>query len=237
MNVFKSVIAVFAAVSVTTAASAQMTEEEMIAFNEQSYFHGTPDIAERTPIADLIAESEIIDRVDNTMIPPVMSAETKMKAAQTMLAVNPLGLRDMMNFMVAKKMVLPGITFDEVIESINSRALDLNMRPTGHNTPYVVLRETMDPNSPRLEFLSFCDLITMRMIMNFSLEFGAFLPCSMQVMEDNTGQIWITTLDWDVRWLDGSPNPNRIPDDLRERAIKVRENIESIMDAGANGDF
>lgn len=237
MNVFKSVIAIATAASISTAVSAQMTEEEIIAFNAQSYFTGTPDITERPSIESLLGDSAIVERPANSMIPPTMSAETKMKAVQTMMAANPMGLRDMMNFMVAKKMVLPGITFDEVIESINSRALDLNMRPTGYNTPYIILRETLDPNSPRLEYLSFCDLITMRMIMDFSLEFGAFLPCSIQVMEDNNGQIWITTLDWDVRWLDGSPNPNRISDDLRLRAIRVRENIESIMDAGANGDF
>ncbi len=237
MNIFKGAIAVFAASFLVTAASAQMSEEEMIAFNEQSYFKGEPRITERPAIDSLTGTVALAERPDNMMSPPTMSAKTKMIAVQTMMAANPMGLRDMMNFMVAKKMVLPGITFDEVIESINSRALDLNMRPTGHNTPYVVLRETMDENSPRLEFLSFCDLITMRMIMDFTLEFGAFLPCSIQVMEDNTGQIWITTLDWDVRWLDGSPNPNRISDDLRERAIRVRENIESIMDAGATGDF
>jgi len=237
MNVLKNVLASVVIASISTVASAQMTEEEMIAFNEQSYFKGTPGITERPPIESLTEDQAVSERPVNSMIPPTMSAETKMKAVQTLMAANPMGLRDMMNFMVAKKMVLPGISFDEVIESINSRALDLNMRPTGYNTPYIILREMLDPNSPRLEYLSFCDLITMRMIMDFSLEFGAFLPCSVQVMEDNTGQIWITTLDWDVRWLDGSPNPNRISDDLRLRAIRVRENIESIMDAGANGDF
>ncbi len=237
MKLFKSVVATATAMLISTAVNAQMSEEEMIAFNEQSYFQGEPRVTERPAIESLTGSAAIDDRPDNMMSPPTMSAETKMVAVQALMAANPMGLRDMMNFMVAKKMVLPGISFDEVIESINSRALDLNMRPTGHNTPYVVLRETMDENSPRLEFLSFCDLITMRMIMDFSLEFGAFLPCSIQVMEDNTGQIWITTLDWDVRWLDTSPNPNRISDDLRERAIKVRENVESIMDAGANGDF
>ena len=160
-----------------------------------------------------------------------------MKFMQSMMAGNPFSLRDMMNMMVAKKKVLPGISFDDVIESLNSKAFDLNMRPTGFNTPYVILRESFDPNSPRLEFHSFCDLITMRMILDYSMEFGAFVPCRITVAEDAEGQIWLYTLDWDIRWLDTGPNPNRIPDELRERAMKVRENIEIMMEAAANGDF
>jgi hypothetical protein len=57
------------------------------------------------------------------------------------------------------------------------------------------------------------------------------------VLTDADGQIWITTLDWDVRWLDTSQNPNRISKGLRERAIKVRKSIESIMEAGARGEL
>ena len=111
------------------------------------------------------------------------------------------------------------------------------MRPTGHNTPYIILRETFDPDSPRIEFFSFCDLITMRIILDYSLEFSAVLPCRIAVVEDADQQIWLTTLNWDVRWFDTSPNPNRISDDLRLRAIRVRENIEKIMEAAATRDF
>ena len=55
--------------------------------------------------------------------------------------------------------------------------------------------------------------------------------------EDAKGEIWITSLDWDVRWLDTSNNPNKISEKLRKDAIRIREAIESIMDAGASGDL
>ncbi len=51
------------------------------------------------------------------------------------MMLNPFSLRDMMNFMVAKKKVLSGITFDEVIESLKTKANELNMRAVEHNTP------------------------------------------------------------------------------------------------------
>ncbi len=111
------------------------------------------------------------------------------------------------------------------------------MRAVGHNTPWIILREIHDPDSPRHEIFSFCDLITMRMILDYSLEFAAFVPCRIMIVEDANGDIWVMTLDWDVRWLDTSPNPNKISPELRERAIWVRESIEAIMEAAANGDL
>lgn len=216
---------------------AEETEEEITEFNTKSHFSGTPPIDGRVdPSKAMVPTRPKEEYRSNTMLEPI-SAEAKMLMMQTMMQMNPFSLRDMMNMMVAKKKVIPGLTFDEVIESLQSKAFDLNMRPTGHNTPYIILRDTYDPESPRLEYLSFCDLITMRKILDYSLEFSALLPCRIAVMEDADGQIWLTTLDWDVRWLDSSPNPNRISDDLRERALKVRENIEIMMEAAATGDF
>ncbi len=218
-------------------AFAQETEEEIMEFNAKTYVETAP-IEGRIPLEDLpgTPTRPKEDIRPNTMLEP-LSGIAKMRMMQTIMQGNPFSLRDMMNMMVAKKKALPGISFDEVIESLKSKGFDLNMRPTGHNTPYKILRETYDPESPRVEILSFCDLSTMRMIMDYSLEFGAFLPCRISVVEDADQQIWLMTLDWDVRWLDTSPNPNRISDDLRERAMMVRKNIELMMEAAATGDF
>ena len=177
------------------------------------------------------------DYRDNTMMDRTLSAEAKMQMMQSMMAFSPYSLRDMISFMVVKKKAQEDLSFDEVVESLQLKANELNMRAVGHNTPYIILREIDDPNSPRVEFFSFCDLITMRQIVDYSLEFIAFLPCRIAVVEDADGAIWIVTLDWDVRWLDTSPNPNRMTDELRERAISVRERIETIMEAAANGDL
>jgi uncharacterized protein (DUF302 family) len=215
---------------------AQESEDEITEFNAKAYFWGDAPVLERPSGATILPTRPKEDYQPNMMLAP-LSAEAKLKFMQTMMMANPLSLRDMVSMMVAKKKVLPGLSFDEVIESLQSKAFDLNMRPTGHNTPYIILREIHDPNSPRIEILSFCDLVTMRKIIDYSMEFGALLPCRITVAEDAEGQIWLMTLDWDVRWLDTSPNPNRISDDLRERAIKVRTNIEKMMEAAATGDF
>ena len=214
-----------------------MTEEEIMEFNTHSY---EPKSAFEGRITDknkpVMPTRPKQQYRKNTMLEPI-TAQAKMRMMQSMMAVNPFSVRDMINMMVAKKRVLPGITFDEVVESIKVKANELNMRASGHNTPWKVLREIDDPNSPRVEFLSFCDLIALRQILDYVPEFSALVPCRIAVLEDADGVIWLTTLDWDVRWLDTSPNPNRISDELRERAIKVRKNIEIMMEAAATGDF
>ncbi|MCP5087635.1 MAG: DUF302 domain-containing protein [Rhodobacteraceae bacterium] len=236
MKLFLPIGAAIVAVVSGVSTFAQDIEEDIQRFNEMSYMDEAP-VKSRVEAGESGIPTRPKENYQkNTMLQP-LSAQAKMRMMQTVMATNPFSLRDMMNMMVAKKKAMPGLSFDDVIESLQSKALDLNMRPTGHNTPYKILRETFDPESPRVEFLSFCDLITMRKILDYSLEFSAFLPCRIAVLEDADKQIWLTTLDWDVRWLDTSPNPNKISDDLRERAIRVRKNIELIMEAAATGDF
>ncbi len=227
----------FTAALLCSPVNAEVTEEEVLEYNKQSY-EKNPTVIEHTKPENMawIPTRPKEKYRKNTMIDPI-SAQAKMNMMQSMMAVNPFSVRDMINMMVAKKKVAPGITFDEVIESLKIKGNEFNMTASGHNTPWKVLRQIDDPNSPRVEFLSFCDLITLRQILDYSLEFSALVPCRIAVMEDADKQIWLTTLDWDVRWLDTSPNPNRISDELRKRAIKIREDIEAMMEAAATGDF
>ncbi len=230
-------VAALLAVQAGVAGAQEDDEKAVRKFNSQTYMK---DNAVKAPLDNTgffkIPTRPKEDYKTNMMLPPI-SSEAKMRAMQSGMLGNPFSLRDMMNFMVAKKKALPGLSFDEVVESLQLKANELNMRAVGHNTPYKILREIDDPDSPRVEILSFCDLLTMRKILDYSLEFIAFLPCRISVVEDAEGQIWLVTLDWDVRWLDTSPNPNKISDDLRERAISVRSRIEQIMEAAANGDL
>ena len=151
-------------------AIAQETEEQILERNGKSYIANPVAQGAIDSITKMVVTrpKEVYEK--NTMLEP-MSAEAKMIFMQSVMATMPFSLRDMINFMVAKKKALPELSFDEVIESLKSKALDLNMKAVGHNTPYIILRETYDPESPRVEILNFCDLITMRKILDYSLEF------------------------------------------------------------------
>ncbi len=168
---------------------------------------------------------------------PPISAEAKMRFMQSMMALNPFSLKDMINMMAAKKKAAEGLSFDEVVESLKLKGNELNMRFVGVSAPWRVIREIYDPKYPRVEIFSFCDLETLARILEYSPEFIVFIPCRIAVMEDRNGDIWLVTLDWDIRWLNTAPNPNRISEDLYNRAKSIRERMEKMMEAAANGDL
>lgn len=167
-----------------------------------------------------------------------ISAEAKLNAAQAMMMMNPMSLRQMINMMVAKKKADAGIGFDEIIESMKVRANKLNFKLVGHSPlSKDVAAISGNKDTPRVEIFSFCDAMVAREIVDAVPEFIAFLPCRIAVMEDAKKAIWLVTLDWDVRWLDTSNHPDKITPDLREKAIRVRTSIDEIMEAGAKGEL
>jgi uncharacterized protein (DUF302 family) len=167
-----------------------------------------------------------------------ISAEAKMNFYQSMMMMNPMSLRQMINIMVTKKQVEKGVSFDDVIESMKLRANKRNFKFVGHSPLYKdVVAITGKTDTPRVEIFSFCDAAVARDILDYVPEFIAFLPCRIAVLEDSKKAIWLVTLDWDVRWLDTSNHPDKITKELREKAVNIRDAIEDIMSAGAKGEL
>ena len=177
------------------------------------------------------------EHVPNTVHPSI-SAEARANAVSSMMAVNPFSLRDMIAMMAVKYQAKDGLTYDEVVEAMKVKANEINFKFVGHNPLWKdIVAITGKTDTPRVEFFSFCDAVVAREILDLSLEFAAFLPCRVAVAEDAHKKIWLITLDWDVRWLDASKNPNQISASLRDKSIMVREAIDKIMRAGASGEF
>jgi len=239
-------LAALLGVGALAAAPALAQEEDEAAekarkeLNAKSYFHGKPpfDGPVKQPKGYFQLPVPPKREIPKFEFQEPISAQAKMRFMQTMMAMNPFSLRQMINFMAAKKKAAPGLTFEEVVESLRLKGNELNMRFVGVSTPYKVIREIRgDDKFPRVEIYSFCDLETLALVLEHMPEFIVFIPCRIAVMEDKDGQIWLVTLDWDVRWIDTLPNPNRISDELRKRAISVRERLEKMMEAAANGDL
>jgi uncharacterized protein (DUF302 family) len=64
------------------------------------------------------------------------------------------------------------------------------------------------------------------------IDFSAYLPCRITLIEDQNGDNWLVTLDLDtvIRTAD-------LPPELMEKAVVVRDTIREIMEAGANGEL
>jgi uncharacterized protein (DUF302 family) len=175
--------------------------------------------------------------VPNTMRESI-SPEARANFVTSLMSVNPFSMQEMIAMMAVKYPAKEGLSFDDVVDAMKSKANEINFKFVGHNPMWKdIIAITGKTDTPRVEFFSFCDALIARDLLDLSLEFAVFLPCRIAVVEDANKKIWLLTLDWDARWLDVSKNPNQMSAKLREGAIKIREAIDKIMRAGAAGEF
>ena len=193
-------------------------------------------LEELSPEAQAIRRKQLLESSKRVM--PVIPRELKHNIYNAMAAASGMSMREMFNFMAHKMKVAEGITFDEVIESMEIKANEVNFKKVGHSKIWQDISAISGLPTLRLEVLHFCDAIVGRRMLDFSPEFSIFIPCRITVMEDATGEIWIMTLDWDVSWLSMAWHPDSIlPEDLKQDSIRIRDAMEQIMRAGATGEW
>lgn len=86
--------------------------------------------------------------------------------------------------------------------------------------------------SPYATIFEFCDALTAREMLDDSLDFAAYLPCRIALVEDAKGQGWRVMMDLDMI-LDLA----HLKPELKAKAVAIRDKLEDIMRAGANGDL
>ncbi len=169
------------------------------------------------------------------------SADQKKQMMKTMLpylANMGLNIRDIMNYMTTKYQVKEGVSFDDAVESMKLRANALNLKLVGHSPMWKDIQSVLgDTTSPRMEVFHFCDIAAGREIMKLVPEAIVYLPCRIAVMEDDKKNIWVLTLDWDTAWLDSINGSMGITPELAKMAMDIRDKMDNVMRAGANGDL
>lgn len=132
---------------------------------------------------------------------------------------------------VVKLPLEDGVSMDDAVESMKLRANSLNFKLVAHQPLYKEL-EAMGVESKRVEIFQFCDARIAHIMISENLDFAAYLPCRITLIEDKNGQAWLVTLDLDqvIRMANLSP-------ELLANATKVRDTIKEIMEAGASGDL
>lgn len=167
--------------------------------------------------------------------------EEKKQLMKTMLPhLSSMGLniRDIVNYMTTKYQAKPGVSFDEVVTSMQLRANQLNLKQVGHSPLIKDIQVVLgDTTTPRMEVFHFCDIAAGREIMQLVPEAIVYLPCRIAVMEDDKKNIWVLTLDWDMAWLDTINGSMGITPVLAKMAVEMRNKIDNVMRAGANGDL
>ena len=171
-------------------------------------------------------------------IPDVAKKQMMQMMMPIMSSIFRMSMPDAMNWFTLKIKAKPGLTFDEVVESMMLRANKLNFKYVGNNLMYKDFQAVLgDMSAPRIEVHNFCDIAVGRDLLKISPEFLVFLPCRVGIMEDADKQIWVMMLDWNLEWVSGYENQMGISPELSKGAIEIRAKMAEIMQAGANGDL
>lgn len=172
----------------------------------------------------------------------VIPVEEKRKMMQQMMPMMSLATRmdvkDVMNMMSTKYKAKEGLSFDDVVQSMELRANQLNFKKVGHSPMWKDIQAVLgDTTAPRMEVFHYCDIAAGREVLKYAPESLIFLPCRIGIMEDADKNIWVLTLDWDVAWLDSISGKMGAPDNLMKAAADIRDKMDNIMRAAADGDL
>jgi uncharacterized protein (DUF302 family) len=170
---------------------------------------------------------------------PSLPREQKVALMQAMMALMPnMGIRDAMSFMSTKYKVKDGLTFDDVKQSMELRANSLNFKKVGESPMWKDIQAVLgDMDAPRMEVYHYCDIGAGRAVLKAAPEAIAYLPCRIAIMEDANKQLWVITLDWDLAWLNTVNGKMGIDKELGDFAKDIRDKMDNIMQAAANGDL
>ena len=162
-----------------------------------------------------------------------------MKQIMPMLGmVKSMDVKDVMNLMAIKYPAKKGLTFDDVKASMELSANKLNFKKVGESPMWKDIQAVLgDMDAPRMEVYHYCDIAAGREILRYAPEAIVYLPCRIAIMEDADKNIWVLSLDWNTSWLDSLSGKMGAPDKLMEYAKDIRDKMDIIMKAAANGDL
>ncbi len=132
---------------------------------------------------------------------------------------------------VAQMELREGVTKEDAIEAMMSKAAEINLKLVGQQHVSKEL-EARGVESPYLTILQFCNPMDARtMIVNNPI-FASYMPCRIALVEDKDGKAWLMMLN-----LDMLINSELLPPDVVETAIRVNQAMLDVMVAGATGEF
>ncbi|WP_242470792.1 DUF302 domain-containing protein [Thiocystis violacea] len=132
---------------------------------------------------------------------------------------------------VVKMPLAEDVSPDDAVESMLLRANVLNFKLVAR-LPLSKELEAMGVETKRIEIFQFCDARIAAQMIAENIDFSAYLPCRITLIEDQAGKPWLVTLD-----MDKVIGMSDLPPSLKELAVKVRDTMMEIMTAGATGDL
>jgi len=128
---------------------------------------------------------------------------------------------------VVKSPLAKGVSMNDAVEAMKIRANALNIKLVAE-MPLSRQIEAMGEKSRRIDIYQFCDPLTAKKMVEYDIHFAAYLPCRIALVEDAKGQGWLVMMNLDLFIQDP-----KLDAALKADAIKVRDTLNEIMQAGA----
>ncbi len=132
---------------------------------------------------------------------------------------------------VAKMELAKGVTREDAIAAMRSKAVELNMRLVGEQHVSKAL-EKRGEKTPYLAIFQFCNLSDAKAIVSNNPLYAAYMPCRVAMVEDTNGKTWLMMLNLDIL-VDNTLVSKKIV----ETVIGVNQKMLEIMVAGMSGEF
>ncbi len=132
---------------------------------------------------------------------------------------------------VAQMELKSGVSVDDAIQAMRSKAIDLNLKLVGEQH---VSRELKNRgvDSPYLSIFQFCNPMDAKVMVVNNPIFSSYMPCRISMVEDQQGKMWLMMLN-----LDMLINSQLLAPEVVDTAIRVNQQMLEIMVAGATGEF
>lgn len=154
---------------------------------------------------------------------PATAAETKAKKPAVVYVVGQA---------ILEMPLAEGVSMDDAVESMKLRANTLNFKLVAELPLSKQVEAMTGQPQRRMTIYQFCDALTAKQLLDLNPAFAAFLPCRVALMEDEDGRGRIIMLN-----MDNMIKAAKLPPDVKQKAQEVRDNLLSIMTAGANGEL
>jgi len=137
--------------------------------------------------------------------------------------------------MVMKVKIEDAVSTEELIENFEEIALGANFKVVGDQTMSNSGVDAKGNKTKLIRFVSFCSPQIAKIMINFSPEFSAFMPCKISIIEHDDGSRWMYTMAMELMISGGKT----LPPELLEKAMHVRDTMYlMINEAGKeDGDF
>ena len=151
-----------------------------------------------------------------------------MKMATTLLET-----KDIAEAMVWKVPVEEGLSPDEVEDAMLAVAAERNIAITGvFPLGDDIVLKTGKPYR-YVKIFTFCRSRTAALMLDYSDAYSSYMPCRIAMVQDKQGKYWLYSMDMDPMIYGGAP----LPEELKNKALEIRNIMLEMMERGAAGEF